>query len=261
VNQNDIVAVIDSTKQTYWDSGWAVVEGVFSAAETDPIARLAMAMAISEIPDAPADAAEVDLTAEGEHVPRKINLPFLKNEHFRRFALDERLRNLLGSVVGKPVLLAFDQIFLKPPRHGSAKPYHQDNAYFLCHPDDEVITAWIALDDVDEENGCLRYINGSHRLPILRHHEVEGEAYNLSPDSSDVDLGSEELAPVLKGGVVLHHGKTLHTSHANRSSRWRRAYATHWVTADVSSEIDTLDRAYFRRHESLYASALGSSPF
>ena len=55
-------------------------------------------------------------------------------------------------------------------------------------PGDEVITAWIALDDVDEENGCLRYINGSHRGGILPHVPIPGEPHNKAPVASDIDL-------------------------------------------------------------------------
>ena len=108
---------------------------------------------------------------------------------------------------------------MKPPEFGSAKPYHQDNAYFLCQPADDVLTAWIALDDVDVDNGCLRYIDGSHRQGIL---------------------------PLRRGGVVLHHCQTLHTSHKNQSDRWRRGYATHWGTADVSCESSILERPVFQ---------------
>ena len=244
--------------QTYWDRGWAVVPSVFRDDEIDQISRLAMAVAISEIAEGDGDDSELDKDEDGNPVPRKVNWPFTKNEHFRKFALNGRLRDLLAGIIGKPVLLVFDQIFLKPPRYGSAKPYHQDNAYFKCHPDDEVISAWIALDDVDEANGCLRYISGSHQLPILEHREVVGEKYNLMPEEANIDLTRESLAPASKGSVVLHHSKTLHTSHPNTSDRWRRAYATHWVSADVVSEVDTIDRAYFNRYPNKYARALDS---
>ena len=187
---------------------------------------------------------------------RKLDAPFLKDPQLRRIVLDSRLRLLIGQFLGKPPMLVVDQIFMKPPRFGSAKPYHQDNAYFLCHPDDEVITAWIALDDVDESNGCLRYIEGSHREPILQHLEIPAEPYNKSPAPDQIDLDREALAPVKKGGVVFHHSKTLHTSHRNESHRWRRAYATHWATAEVTCTIDTIENAYYNRYPEGYEAAV-----
>lgn len=231
--------------ELYNENGWAVIENVFDPDECDRIGDLAHSY--------------VTNTKDGE--PRKVNAPFTIDKAFAEFALSAKLRKLIsGFIKGKAPLLATDQIFMKPPRHGSAKPYHQDNAYFVCTPKDEVITAWIALDDVDEENGCLRYIDGSHKGEILPHTPVPGEAHNLAPDESLIDLSRESLAIVKKGGVVFHHGTTLHTSHRNHSGRWRRAYATHWVTADVTSESPVVPRAYFNREGIDYPDSARSLP-
>ena len=109
----------------------------------------------------------------------------------------------------------------------------------------------IALDDVDVSNGCLRYIDGSHRGPILPHEAVPGEPHNLTP-ADRIDRARQSLAPVGKGGVVFHHVQTLHGSARNESDRWRRAHATHWITAEVE-DMDgpegRLKDAYCRRPE------------
>ena len=131
-------------------------------------------------------------------------------------------------------------------RHQAGR--HQPQPH-QCHPGGHVITAWIALDDVDEDNGCLRYISGSQKEGIVPHQVVPGQPYDLTPESECIDLKRESVAPVRKGGVVFHHSETLHTSHRNASDRWRRGYATHWVTADVTSETDALERAYFHQPE------------
>ena len=108
-----------------------------------------------------------------------------------------------------------------------------------------MITAWIALEDADPENGCLQYIDGSHHNGILDHQPVVGEKYNLTPDASEIDLSKESFARVRQGGVVFHHGACLHKSGGNASNRWRRAYASHWVSAGVTAESDVLENAYF----------------
>jgi len=217
--------------------GYVVVEGVFTASEAEAIAELAHKY-VDMIVQKPGEEPE----------PRKVGFPFLKDEKFRRFVLDPRLTSLVSEFFGgQKALLATDQIFMKPPRHGSAKPYHQDNAYFKVTPMDDVLTAWIALDDVDESNGCLRYIAGSHLGPIVEHAAVEGEVYNLTPDKSKIDLSKERLAIVKKGGVVFHHGTSLHTSHRNESERWRRAYATHWITPNAVTKESAVVNGYYSR--------------
>jgi ectoine hydroxylase-related dioxygenase (phytanoyl-CoA dioxygenase family) len=232
----------------YWAKGWVVAEGVFARHEADRVAKVLLAIAGRER-ESGKDGYNLDISEDGDRAPRKINEPFAKDAVCREMLLDPRLTSRIAELLGHQPLLVVDQAFLKPPRFGSAKPYHQDNFYFRCHPDDEVITAWLALDDADEQNGCLRYIDGSHLGPIIPHEQVAGEEYNHVPLPELIDLSKESPARVRKGGVVFHHSKALHTSHRNSSDRWRKGWATHWVTANVTCEKETLDRAYFRRPE------------
>ena len=187
------------TYRHYWEKGWAVEEGVFSREEADRIARIALDLSQQELRD-DGDGYVVDKSDDGEIAPRKIDRPFLKKEEFQTFILDRRLTKLLAELLGAAPLLSGDQIFMKPPQFGSAKPYHQDNFYFQCDPGDHVITAWIALDDVGKENGCLRYIDGSHKGPILPHESVPRRTVQPGA-ATGVDRSAERVAgPRQKGG-------------------------------------------------------------
>jgi phytanoyl-CoA hydroxylase len=232
----------------YHEKGWTVVEEVFTRDEAEAIALEALKLSEAELKETSEDY-KVDHSEDGKVAPRKIDRPFEKDPIFRNFVLDTRLREAITTFFGKEPLLVVDQIFMKPPQFGSAKPYHQDNAYFCCKPIDDVITAWIALDDVDEENGCLRYIDGSHKEGLVAHKPIPGEEHNMAPGDEDIDLSREAMGRVKKGGVCIHHGYALHTSHRNESDRWRRGFATHWVSKDVTCDIQTLDRAYYKRDD------------
>jgi phytanoyl-CoA hydroxylase len=241
----------------YSEQGWLVVEEVFSASEAGNIAELALSASrkrqLEHARHSLTDA--IDYDSAGMPVPRKLSHPFLTDEVFRNFALDNRLQSLVSQLLGKPALLVADQIFMKPPRIGSGKPWHQDNAYFQCFPANEVLTAWIALDDADESNGCLHYIDGSHRSPLLKHEPLADEPHNRTPAADQIDTQRISCAAVARGGVVFHHSQTLHSSAPNESGRWRRAHATHWATADVTSSINTIDNAYYNTAPELYSQA------
>ena len=242
----DVIEPREETLQRYRTQGWVVIEGVFQAEEMDRIAELALSVAKQE--NDVRVGYSVDESPDGTLLPRKVNSAFWKGQAFQDLMLDPRMLHLIQHFIGGKPLLFADQIFMKPPRFGSPKPYHQDNAYFRCSPSDQLITAWIAMDDVDEENGCLRYISGSHLEGILPHHSLEVE-HNLSPAAELVDLKRESLAIASKGSVIFHHTETLHTSHQNRSDRWRRGYASHWCTEHVQSENQTLAEGHFRRSD------------
>lgn len=113
-------------KEHYREKGWTVVEGIFESAHAQRIAELALSFG----EESAHLGYDVDASDDGRRAPRKIDKPFEKDERFRAFVLNERLRDVIRELLGGEPLLIADQIFLKPPHFGSAKPYHQDNAYF-----------------------------------------------------------------------------------------------------------------------------------
>jgi len=235
---------LPNIKKQFNENGWIVVNNVFSFQDIDEVLKKTMEVSDRELNSG--DIHTIDTSSDGKiSSPRKINNPYLKEELFRTILEKNKFQNILSQLLKdeKPILGA-TQIFMKPPFHGTAKPYHQDNSYFKCSPADELITAWIALEDVDEGNGCLRYINGSHKGEIVEHHEVPEAAHDLKIANKDIDYSKERSAIVKKGGVVFHHGGTMHTSLKNSSDRWRRGYATHWYTKNVTSESNFLENAH-----------------
>jgi hypothetical protein len=233
----------------FWKKGWLVVEGVFKPEAVERLAQRGLELIAPEV-TAETGSYKVDRSPDGkEFAPRKLDHPFQRDRLYGEVIFASPMPDLIVQLLKTEPVFHSDQLFFKPPRHGSPKAYHQDNAYFLMHPDDHVVTAWIALDDVDEENGCLRYIDESHLGPILPSVEVPGVPHDLTPDPSLYDIKKESLARVKKGGVVFHHSKALHMSGPNHSPRWRRGYATHWCSAETTGENNVLATGYFYKPE------------
>ena len=145
---------------------------------------------------------------------------------FWRHATDPALLDFVEGLIGGPLLLYADQALLKPPGVGSAKPPHQDNAYFRVEPADAVLTAWTALDDATQENGCMRYFAGTHHDGLVEHTAIKGTPH-LVPEGRRPEEATP--TPVKSGGVIFHHAEVLHCSDDNTSNRWRRAFVCHYV--------------------------------
>jgi ectoine hydroxylase-related dioxygenase (phytanoyl-CoA dioxygenase family) len=234
----------------YRDHGWVVVPGVFSRGQVARVAEIASQVGLAELASIPATPMTADASSDGALAPRKVDWAFPKHAEFRTLILDSGLQALISEFIGQPGYLVRDQVFLKPPRFGSAKPWHQDQPHLQVTPLDEAIGAWIALDDADEDNGCLRYIDGSHRGPALNHTPMPGARHNVIPNpaqASSVDWSRERCAVVPAGGVAFHHPLTLHSSRSNTSARLRRAYSSHWVSQAVTCADHTLEWAYSQR--------------
>ena len=127
-----------------------------------------------------------------------------------------------------------DQAFLKPAFEGSEKPLHQDNSYFRITPHHAGVTCWIAVDDSTVENGCMRYIAGSHKLGLLPHKAIS--AAHLTPEVN-FKLGEEVAVPIPAGAEIFHHLLTLHSSGANTSPKSRRAWALHLANPAGESPV------------------------
>jgi ectoine hydroxylase-related dioxygenase (phytanoyl-CoA dioxygenase family) len=161
-------------------------------------------------------------------VLRKLDNPAYHRPAFRRLAKDPKLVSLVEAIIGPGVTVYFSQIFFKPPEGGGPKPVHQDNYYFGPKDRDEMVTAWVALDDATVENGCLFFGEGTNLGPVVPHASPPGEPFNLLIPDDVAAPQAMTPAPVSKGGVSFHHGNTYHQSGRNLSPRWRRAVAFHY---------------------------------
>ncbi len=146
--------------------------------------------------------------------------------YFAAYSRQPTWNALAAALVGEPVEAQPSEWFNKPPASGSPTPPHQDNYYFNLVPPN-VVTIWMALDAVDEVNGCLRYVRGSHRRGVRPH--GRSNILGFSQGVSDYGPEDEALAvavPLKPGDVVAHHGNTIHRADANGSpTRNRRSFA------------------------------------
>jgi ectoine hydroxylase-related dioxygenase (phytanoyl-CoA dioxygenase family) len=180
-----------------------------------------------------------------ENQLRKLDNPVSQKAFFREMALSPLLISMVEELIGKQVVAFFSQIFFKPPHGGGPKPIHQDNFYFGPDQRDQIITLWIAFDHATIENGCLYYGKGTHKGDVLEHFAPEYEPFNYQiPEPVKVSMTA---APVLKGGINLHHGNTFHQSSDNHSGSWRRAMAVHYMQSNVTLEspIFKYDASHF----------------
>jgi phytanoyl-CoA hydroxylase len=127
---------------------------------------------------------------------------------------------LLGEkVIGKTL-----EYFNKPPKIGKPTPPHQDGYYFMLKPSNAV-TMWLALENADEANGCIRYIRGSHLKGMRPHGRTRTQGFSQGiTDYGSEDFTAEVSLPAKAGDLLIHHSLTIHRADGNTSdSRSRKA--------------------------------------
>ena len=153
------------------------------------------------------------------------------DEEFRKLLYHKPLLDIAESLIGTDIQLFHDQALYKPAYHGGEVHWHQDNGYWRCEPAD-LVSIWIALDDADEENGCMNVIPGSHLEGLAAHGRAVSTKGNL-PALLQVEADARRAVPVpvAAGHAMVHHCMTLHQTHPNRSPRDRRAMVIHYMPA------------------------------
>ncbi|MFC7483057.1 phytanoyl-CoA dioxygenase family protein [Luedemannella flava] len=166
-----------------------------------------------------------EISARGTSFADEIDKPHLADERLLEFLLDPKVLDLVAAVCGPDVVLGSSHLFAKRPIVGKATPWHNDTAYlhrFLDAPE-RTVAVWISVDGSWPDNGCLRIIPGSHRLPAAGAHVAveDPDRFVLSrylPDINDAMAVDVVLPP---GHVSLHHPSVLHSARPNRSNRPR----------------------------------------
>lgn len=155
---------------------------------------------------------------------RKVGNLIDHGDEFKALAMHPSLIRVLSDLIGPDFCLHSKGFLMnKPPEVSSEKPWHQDSAYF--YSERTVITVWIPLQDVDEANGCLQAIPGSHRRGRVPHTGTEAQI-----DRSNLDINAACKYPVAKGGICVMDQHTAHFSGINASSTARRAIIFRYQT-------------------------------
>ena len=130
-----------------------------------------------------------------------------------------------SQLLGGAVRFWHDQLFCKPARHGGVVAWHQDYSYWTRTQPMQHLTCWIALDDANEENGCLHYIPQSHEWDLLPITGLAGDMESIKSvlNPLQYDKFIPTPVPLKKGHATFHHPLTIHGSFENRSAFPRRA--------------------------------------
>ena len=157
------------------------------------------------------------------------------SEAFAAVAQDRQLAGMAGALLGQASLRVFaDGVLFKSGRQRGLNDWHQDGPSFdILREPEAVLTAWIALDDVTEEDGPVCVAHGSHTWTLTR----DAAAARLNtllgnlPENTRGAAAPLTLGLMRRGRVHFHHGLTWHCSLENRSGRPRRGFVIHYMSS------------------------------
>lgn len=149
------------------------------------------------------------------------------------YASHPGILDLVEQLIGPDIVLWGSQVFCKLPRTGKAIPWHQDGQYWPIRPI-ATCSAWIALDDATPENGCMRFIPGSHSGGSIYRHRISDREdvvlkQEVEPSQFDASTARDDVLEA--GQFSLHDVFLIHGSNANRSDRRRAGFVVRYMPA------------------------------
>ena len=138
---------------------------------------------------------------------------------FNKLCLNKKILDAVESIIGKNILICGTTLFIKNPSEKGFVSFHQDAKYIGLEPHNWV-TAWIAITDANEENGCMQMWPRSHKKNLIHHTEKFDENNLLTRGQTIENVPSEEIESVVleTGQMSLHHPTVIHGSGLNKSN-------------------------------------------
>jgi phytanoyl-CoA hydroxylase len=224
------------------EDGFVVIKGLYSLAEAGDLRSQVERYIREVVPRLPQDAAFFDDYSRPETL-RKMQSLDKHDSWFRQFMNTGKHVPLLEYFLRDKFSPQGLEWFDKLPHDQNATPPHQD-AFYWCRKPNIACALWIALDAVDQDNGCLWYAKGSHKLGVLPH--SPSGVLGFSQGIRDFNQSQYEAVPIelLPGEAVAHHSATIHWTSINKTGRHRRALSTFCFGAST-----VLDEEAFGRYQ------------
>src|SRR5262245_18325679 len=176
-------------------------------------------------------------TAEAEVAGDRARLSLLRSypaqllPSFAPLIRHPRLIEAVSRIIGPDLLLWSCGFFIKEAGSRSYVSWHQDLNYWGLDGEQEV-TAWVSLTPATLENGCMRFVPGSHNKKVVPH--VDSFAPdNLLTRGQEIAVKVDEASAVnvvLRAGQAsFHHGHMFHASGPNRTGSRRVATAIRYI--------------------------------
>lgn len=226
INENDV--------KFYHDQGYLSVENVVSKSELEAL-RNDLARLVSEAASVTENNYIYDL--EDSHSPenprvRRIKEPDKVMPSVEALMRQPALVAILTKLIGPGVRFQTAKLNMKAAGFGAAVEWHQDWAFYP-HTNDDLLAVGIMLDDVDDINGPMQVIPGSHKGKIHDHHEGGYFCGAIDPVRCGVDFSSAVPLKGSAGSVTFHHVRTIHGSALNRSDRSRNLLLFQYTANDA----------------------------
>lgn len=224
----------DAQRAFYAENGYLMIENAVTPDQLDRLRAItARLIDASRTVSESNDVYDLD-KGHGPESPRltRIKIPHKQDPYFWEVLRNSTMTQVLNDLLGPDTTILTSKLNTKAPGGGRAVEWHQDWAFYP-HTNDDLLAFGLMLEDVDEANGPLMVIPGTHRGPVLDHTSNGVFAGAINPDDPAFDREKIVTLTGKAGSMTVHHARLLHGSAPNRSDRARMILFYECASADA----------------------------
>ena len=224
----------DAQRAFYAENGYLMIENAVTPDQLDRLRAItARLINASRTVSESNDVYDLD-KGHGPDSPRltRIKIPHKQDPYFWEVLRHSTITQVLNDLLGPDTTILTSKLNTKAPGGGRAVEWHQDWAFYP-HTNDDLLAFGLMLEDVDDANGPLMVIPGTHRGPVLDHTSNGVFAGAIDPDDPAFDREKIVTLTGKAGSMTVHHARLLHGSAPNRSDRARMILFYECASADA----------------------------
>ena len=202
-------------KEQYNKEGFVFIPDFLKDTDLDQVLKVLQELTRDKISEIPNDKVYYEEKGEPDSL-KQIQQLFNYHPLFYSMMFQSQFTALAALLLGENAIGKNMQYFNKPPGISKPTPPHQDGFYFMLNPP-VALTMWLSLDHVDEQNGCVRYVKGSHLLGMRPHGRTNilGFSQGILDFGKESDFVHEAHFKTKPGDLLVHHALTVHWAERN----------------------------------------------
>lgn len=167
-----------------------------------------------------------------------ISTAHMKHGRVYDLLTNPTLVGYVADILGDDVIAWGSHFFCKMPGDGKEVAWHQDASYWPLSPS-KAVTVWLAIDDADLENGCMKFIAGSQNFGHVTYRKSNPDEHSVLGQTVEnpEQYGRIVVDDLQAGQVSIHNDLLLHGSDANKSTRRRCGLTLRYAAAEVRAEM------------------------
>lgn len=241
-------------KEEFQKNGYVFLPGFLKVDEVENIRKNFNRVIEDVVPTMPPNNVFYEDKEDPSTLKQLIDLN-IHDSFFKDILVNSRFKDLAEFLLEDKVIGKNLEYFNKPPLIGKPTPPHQDGYYFMLNPA-VAVTMWMALEPADDENGCVKYVKGSHLKGMRQHGRTQtlGFSQGIIDFGTDEDIANEVSFPAKPGDLLVHHSLTIHRAGGNTSDiRSRKALGLIYFGESAKEDVEAKIAYQKKLHEERFS--------